>query len=439
MTPDFSCKCISLFQCVIMGEKLLVRAATAPDLSRYILTPPPEIYAPNHDSAERALGTPLPAMQPQESEIRKRQHQRISTSAISEFEGESSTGSDTLTPASSAGELPQGSRWLSVQDGWCRLLGNLPKRPSVHTPTQSPREPEHDRGYNRIRPNKLEDHEQGIPRFAAFQNSNDSFCIFRRFGDAATRILEIKQVELWTLITKLQDLDRKDAADDSMRYRLTSIEYHEKWDPTQKDLLETIEEKLTTYYKFLDRYVRIRDLDGVKDRNHKSVYDFNVNNRSFEGGEDAFLFQRDDFISARKTPGSMKSNRVEDMIESYLQNNPESRLHTLFIGKDEQSKSSKGSKVIHLSTFRLSLAPKIAAVCLGTSALFTPIFLLYLGNLSRGEMSCVVGIFVLVFLVTMSVIVDITPHDIFIVIVGYAAVLVTLLSNFGDGSGPVCP
>lgn len=79
--------------------------------------------------------------------------------------------------------------------------------------------------------------------------------------------------------------------------------------------------------KFLDRYVRIRDLDGVKDRHHKSVYDFNVNNRSFEGGEDAFLFQRDDFISARKTPGSMKSNRVEDMIESYLQNNPKSRLH----------------------------------------------------------------------------------------------------------------
>jgi len=55
---------------------------------------------------------------------------------------------------------------------------------------------------------------------------------------------------------------------------------------------------------------------------------------------------------------------------------------------------------------------------LGTGALFTPIFLLYLGNLSRGKMSCVVGIFVLVFLVIMSVVVDITAHDIFIVIIG---------------------
>ncbi|KAG4439049.1 hypothetical protein IFR05_005477 [Cadophora sp. M221] len=395
-----------------MAERLLVRAATAPDLSRYILTPPPEVYAPNHDSAERALATPLPTMVPQESEIRNRQHQRISTSGISE--GESSTGSDTLTPASSVGELTKGSRWPSVQDSWCRLLGNLPQ----HPPTQSPQEPEPDRGYNRIRPNKLEDHEQGIPRFAAFQNSNDSFCMFRRFGDVATRILEIKQVELSTLITKLQDLDKQDAADDSMRYRLSSIEYDEKWDATQKDLLETIEGKLIKYYEFLDRYIIIRDLDGVKDRHHRSVYDFNINNRSFEGGEDAFLFQRDDFVSTRKTSASSKSTRVEDMIESYLQNKPGSRLHNLFIGKDEQAKSSTGSNVTHLSTFRLGLAPKIAAVCLGTSALFTPIFLLYLGGLSRGKMSCIVGIFVLVFLVIMSVIVDITPHDIFIVIVG---------------------
>ncbi|KAG4427277.1 hypothetical protein IFR05_017240, partial [Cadophora sp. M221] len=139
------------------------------------------------------------------------------------------------------------------------------------------------------------------------------------------RILVIKQVELWTLITKLQDLDRKDAADDN---------------------------------KFLDLYVRIRDLDGVKDRHHKSVYDFNVNNRSFECGEEAFLFQRDDFVST-KTSGSAKSNQIEDMIESYLQNKPDSKLHTLFVGNDEKIKSSAESHVVLLSTFRLGLALKI--------------------------------------------------------------------------------
>ncbi|KAH7409613.1 hypothetical protein BKA64DRAFT_403189 [Cadophora sp. MPI-SDFR-AT-0126] len=224
-----------------------------------------------------------------------------------------------------------------------------------------------------------------------------------------------------------------------MRYRLSSVEHRGNWDSKQKDLLKKIEEKLTIYYKFLDLYTRIRNLEGVKERHHRSVYDFNINNRSFEGGEDAFLFEIDDFVSARTRSGSGKSSRVEDMIESYLQNNTESRLHTLFVGKDEKSKTSKESNVIHLSTFRLGLAPKIAAVCLGTGALFTPIFLLYLGDFSRGTMSCVVGIFVLVFLVIMSVIVDITPHDIFIVIIGYSAVLVTLLSNFSDASQSTCP
>ncbi|PVH67647.1 hypothetical protein DL98DRAFT_600275 [Cadophora sp. DSE1049] len=246
----------------------------------------------------------------------------------------------------------------------------------LRSPSEIAKEPEHDRGYHKITPSKLEDYEQGIPRFAAFQNSNDSFCIFRRFGYAATRILEVKQVELWTLITELQDLDEKDVADDAMRYRLSSIEYDEKWDTTQKDLLEKIEAKLTIYYKLLDLYVRIRDLDEVKDRHHRSVYNFNVNNRSFEGGEDAFLFQSDDFVSAKKTSGSAKSNRIEDMIESYLQNNPDSKLHTLFVGNDEKIKSSAESHVVHLSTFRLGLASKIATVCLSTGALLAPIFLI---------------------------------------------------------------
>ncbi|PVH74926.1 hypothetical protein DL98DRAFT_518965 [Cadophora sp. DSE1049] len=313
----------------------------------------------------------------------------------------SSDNSPTLTPASSVQEQPQVLRWLSTQDGWRRFFANLPQRLSVNSPTEGTEHPKYDRGYHRIQHSKLEDNEQGIPRFAAFQNSNDSFCIFRRFGDVATRILETKQIELWALITELQDLDKEDAANESMRYRLSSVEYNEKWDSKQKDLLDTIEEKLTVYYKFLDRYTRIRDLEGVKERHHRSVYDFNINNRSFEGGEDAFLFQIDDFVSAKKTSGSRKSNRVEDMIESYLQNNPESRLHSLFISNDEKKKTSKESNVIHLSTFRLGLASNIAAVCLGTAALFTPISPLHLGGLSRGKTSCVGGIF-LVLLVFMS-------------------------------------
>ena len=103
----------------------------------------------------------------------------------------------------------------------------------------------------------MEDNEQGIPRFAAFQNSNDSFCIFRKFGDVATRILETKQIKLCALIRQLQDLDKKDAEDESMRYRLSGIEHRGNWNTTQKDLLETIENKLKDYCEINCRRARM--------------------------------------------------------------------------------------------------------------------------------------------------------------------------------------
>ena len=68
----------------------------------------------------------------------------------------------------------------------------------------------------------------------------------------------------------------------------------------------------------------------MKERHHRSVYDFNINNRSFEGGEDSFLFEIDDFVSAKRRSISRKSNRIEDFIETFLQNNPDSRLHVRF-------------------------------------------------------------------------------------------------------------
>ncbi|KAH8799914.1 hypothetical protein F5882DRAFT_457619 [Hyaloscypha sp. PMI_1271] len=51
-------------------------------------------------------------------------------------------------------------------------------------------------------------------------------------------------------------------------------------------------------------------------------------------------------------------------------------------------------------------------------------------------MAAIVGSFVLVFMVTMSALVDVTPHDLFIGIAAYSTVLVALLSNLAQGTGP---
>jgi hypothetical protein len=91
------------------------------------------------------------------------------------------------------------------------------------------------------------DNVEGIPRLSALLDSNDSFCMFRRFGDEAARILLAKEIELDQLVQELRRLDKSDEASSDLDYRLHSVEYKDTWEPTQKILLDKIEEKLDKY------------------------------------------------------------------------------------------------------------------------------------------------------------------------------------------------
>lgn len=93
----------------------------------------------------------------------------------------------------------------------------------------------------------VETHVSGIPRLAAFQNSSDNISIIRKFGDQTFRLLIIKEIELCQLTERLHILDKKDEADDSMKYRLTSIEHDDTWDQSQKKLLQEYEDKVLSY------------------------------------------------------------------------------------------------------------------------------------------------------------------------------------------------
>lgn len=91
------------------------------------------------------------------------------------------------------------------------------------------------------------DHVAGLPRLAALLDSNDSFCIFRKFGPVAVRILIEKEIELDQLITRLNILDKEDSKNPETSYRLKSIDFYEGCDPEQKTLKEEIELKIKDY------------------------------------------------------------------------------------------------------------------------------------------------------------------------------------------------
>ena len=98
-------------------------------------------------------------------------------------------------------------------------------------------------------------HVEGIPRLSALLDSNDSFCMFRRFGDEGARILLAKEIELDQLVQELRRLDKSDEASSDLDYRLHSVEYKDTWDSTQKILLDKIEVKL-------DKYCEIKKFDS---------------------------------------------------------------------------------------------------------------------------------------------------------------------------------
>ena len=87
----------------------------------------------------------------------------------------------------------------------------------------------------------------GLARLAALQDSNESICIFRRYGDVFARILLAKEIELDKLVVKLRKLDEEDAENPALRYRLKSTHFPEGSDARQSELLQELEQKLKGY------------------------------------------------------------------------------------------------------------------------------------------------------------------------------------------------
>jgi uncharacterized membrane protein YkgB len=79
----------------------------------------------------------------------------------------------------------------------------------------------------------------------------------------------------------------------------------------------------------------------------------------------------------------------------------------------ERSRTSN-PYIHHYSTSRLGILAKLVASAVAFGILLMPVFILFLTNLSREKMAVIVGSFVFMFMVSISVLVDVTPHDLFV-------------------------
>ncbi|KAF4630199.1 hypothetical protein G7Y89_g7943 [Cudoniella acicularis] len=252
-------------------------------------------------------------------------------------------------------------------------------------------------GYDNIKYEHLEkDFVAGIPRLAKLLDSNDSFCIFRKFGPEAQQILIRKQMEIAQVSKKLHELDVSDDANTDLKYRLASVELHDEYDKVRKDLTTEMEEKLNAYYSLRSKYEDIRALAPVPLRDHRSVQNWIAyNHPMMEGEHDLFLLHEDLVAAKRSGVASVRhENKIEEMIHYCIAARPKSRLVNFFRDKNREAKTS--NQFIHyLSTERKTTVARTIFVIVAVVLTLVPVFLMFLENLRKEVMASIVAVFVL--------------------------------------------
>lgn len=99
----------------------------------------------------------------------------------------------------------------------------------------------------------VDDFQEGIPQLAALLNSNDSFALFRRFGQLSSRVLIHMTIELADLEKELADMDSNNASnsDKAKQYRLYGAGDANGWGKEHEALVMKIKGKLQEYCRSL--------------------------------------------------------------------------------------------------------------------------------------------------------------------------------------------
>ncbi|RDW77865.1 hypothetical protein BP5796_05717 [Coleophoma crateriformis] len=215
-----------------------------------------------------------------------------------------------------------GSSWYQR---WVARLSRILSRFRKSTIVPKENLDQYREGYERFIRKACEDFPLGLPRIAAFQNSCDSFAIFKKFSREHIRILLNYEIEITKLSARLHDSDERDkAGGQKTEYRLRSRWRHKDLDADKNELEQKLEQKLLSYGAIFESYRRFENLDPTPKRDHDSVFKWFWKYKPLEPGKDGdnFLFDPNDFVSVT-TP---KMNRFEVLIRNCVLASPNSWL-----------------------------------------------------------------------------------------------------------------
>jgi hypothetical protein len=99
----------------------------------------------------------------------------------------------------------------------------------------------------------VDEYPKGFPQLAALISCDDSLSMHRSFKYCHSRGLLHLEVQITELEKELYKLDREDAANPDMTYRLRSTKHEKGWDAAQADLIDKLMAKLKEYGEHLSR------------------------------------------------------------------------------------------------------------------------------------------------------------------------------------------
>ncbi|KAH8779611.1 hypothetical protein BGZ57DRAFT_313481 [Hyaloscypha finlandica] len=277
------------------------------------------------------------------------------------------------------------------------------------------------RGFDKLNYEKVDDYPEGYPQLAAFANSCDTFANVRRFGRLSYRLLAHLQNDLIDMEKVLDKLDKKDAADKTMKKRLRGYENYNGWDDEQRKLVAKIS---TTYSQYADIVLKdagLRALGKCPPKNAKALFTWVWDEKplAIAAGKSDFIFYPDDLVSLA---GQSQHDRpFENFVVSFLGSYPlswikvrlllgaktwnESRTNTpkRFLQHDIETRRKTDDEFVHLySVDKLKIAANILEVSVAVILLLIPVFLLFLVPMSKPMMATIASLFVLLFSVVVS-------------------------------------
>ncbi|CZR67715.1 uncharacterized protein PAC_17614 [Phialocephala subalpina] len=291
----------------------------------------------------------------------------------------------------------------------------------------------------------LDEQPKGYPRSAVYLNSDKGAALFRRFGDAHSRILLYLQVEITRLEQKLKELDRDDDSKEETRWRVGHSIYLEngRENEARKDLIEELKAKLIEYDDLLLRDTQLRQLKRPSKRGHQNFFDWMWTENPFGEGEKSFIFHEQDFVVLDSQYEDSWLDGVMHRIMGHCRKGilrvslSQQSLHciyshitqALFVNPDDQAKTSN-PHVHYYSEDRMGTLIKVVVAIVSTALLFIPIFIfLSCHALSVKSMTAITLFFALVFATAISVFTSARRQEVFAATAAYCAVLVVFIGN----------